>query len=185
MHWFHYEYPHLHTVSSDRWIGFWRLYLLLQDITFTRRSFPKNYWNKIAFCGPNNWSCAFIMRLSHRMDLDSKRKMALISWQVLMNGSSAVHAELGPDGALWTDCIILSIQHNPTPDEVSKNGEAMPTSIHFVCETTVEYIEWFIKVAKIPRPLTWKTECQGVDSALKSDNMFFWRLTAQAGDRRD
>lgn len=89
---------------------------------YTARSFPSEYWNRIAFvCEPTG-------HLVHRAILEANGAgfQEKDGWNIMSSYDewvSPVCAEVGPDGALWiADWYNFIIQHNPTP-EGFENGE--------------------------------------------------------------
>ena len=89
---------------------------------YTARSFPQEYWNRIAFVN------APTLHLLHRaiLDREGTRYQEQDGFNMLASMDewvSPVHAEVGPDGALWVaDWYNFIVQHNPTPDGF-ENGE--------------------------------------------------------------
>ncbi|MCB0666968.1 MAG: ThuA domain-containing protein [Saprospiraceae bacterium] len=82
---------------------------------YTARNFPKEYWNRIALvCEPTG-------HLLHRaiIEPDGAGFVEKDGWNLLASSDewvSPVHAEVGPDGAVWIlDWYNFIIQHNPTP----------------------------------------------------------------------
>ncbi len=82
---------------------------------YTARSFPKEYWNKIAFVSEPTG------HLLHRaiLERDGAGFKEKDGWNIMASADewvSPVAAEVGPDGALWVlDWYNFIIQHNPTP----------------------------------------------------------------------
>ncbi len=83
---------------------------------YTARSFPKEYWNRVAFV------CEPTAHLLHRAILEKAGSgfEEKDGWNMLASADewvSPVHAEVGPDGALWVlDWYNFIVQHNPTPE---------------------------------------------------------------------
>lgn len=82
---------------------------------YTARSFPKEYWNRIAFvCEPTG-------HLLHNAILegDGAGFKESDGWNLLASADewvSPIHTEIGPEGNLWIlDWYNFIIQHNPTP----------------------------------------------------------------------
>jgi uncharacterized protein len=82
---------------------------------YTARNYPKNYWNRIAFvCEPTG-------RLVHQavMEPSGAGYIEKDGWNLMASNDEwmgPVHAEVGPDGAVWVaDWYDFIIQHNPTP----------------------------------------------------------------------
>ena len=82
---------------------------------YTARSFPQEYWNRIAFVN------APTAHLLHRAILEREGTLYQEKDGFNMLASidewvSPVHAEVGPDAALWVaDWYNFIVQHNPTP----------------------------------------------------------------------
>ena len=82
---------------------------------YTARSFPEEYWNKVAFVSEPTG------HLLHRAILkrDGAGYEEEDGWNLLASADewvSPVAAEVGPDGAVWVlDWYNFIIQHNPTP----------------------------------------------------------------------
>ena len=96
---------------------------------YTARSFPSEYWNRVAFVNEPTG------RLIHKQVLKPKGSGFVEDgdgWNMLVSAdewAAPVQAEVGPDGALWiTDWYDFIIQHNPTPSPErdgyqAKNGK--------------------------------------------------------------
>ncbi len=82
---------------------------------YTARSYPPDYWNRAALvCEPTG-------RLIHHAILE-KQGAGFVEkdgWNLTASNDNwfgPVHAEVGPDGAVWfADWYNFIIQHNPTP----------------------------------------------------------------------
>ena len=92
---------------------------------YTARTFPKEYWNRIAFVTEPTG------RLIHRTVLQQNGagfKEDGDGWNMLNSAdewAGPIQAEVGPDGALWvTDWYDFIIQHNPTPTVASSGLKA-------------------------------------------------------------
>ncbi|MEM6629614.1 MAG: PVC-type heme-binding CxxCH protein, partial [Bacteroidota bacterium] len=89
---------------------------------YTARNYPREYWNRIAFVNEPT------LHLLHRAILDREGSVYQERDGFNMLASidewvSPVHAEVGPDGALWVaDWYNFIVQHNPTP-EGFENGK--------------------------------------------------------------
>ncbi len=82
---------------------------------YTARNYPKEYWNRVALvCEPTG-------HLLHRAVIEKEGAgyVEKDGWNLLASSDewvSPVHAEVGPDGAVWIlDWYNFIIQHNPTP----------------------------------------------------------------------
>ena len=93
---------------------------------YTSDRFPANYRDKIAFvCEPTG-------KLVGQFEI-SRKGAGFVSTQLPNNlyssadaWSGPVHAETGPDGAVWIcDWYNLIIQHNPTPNKNSAGFDAV------------------------------------------------------------
>ncbi len=173
----HYDMPHLTPyLRQVDWHGSYTA--AAGHHLYTARSFPKSYWNKVAFVAEPTG------RVLHRaiIEKDGSGFRERNGFNILASSDewfSPVHAEVGPDGALWiADWYNFIIQHNPTPQGF-ENGEGnayinpLRDSEHgriyrLVYKGAPEY-----KPFKID-----PTSNRDLISGLKSDNMF-WRRTAQ------
>lgn len=145
---------------------------------YTARDFPSNYWNKIALvCEPTG-------RLIHNaiLEEDGAGFKEKDGWNLTANNdnwSGPVHAEVGPDGAVWfADWYNFIIQHNPTPPGF-KNG-AGNAHINPLRDKKHGRIYRLIYKGATPKePMSLSIDDpDGLIEALKNDNLF-WRLTAQ------
>jgi uncharacterized protein len=82
---------------------------------YTARTYPKEYWNRVAFVAEPTGHLvgAFVLR-QEGSDFSSQNSFNLFAstdeW------SSPIMAEVGPDGNVWVlDWYNYIIQHNPTP----------------------------------------------------------------------
>jgi hypothetical protein len=82
---------------------------------YTARAFPEEYWNRIAFVNEPTG------HVVHRAIVERQGSgfAEKDGWNVAASDDewfAPVHAEVGPDGALWLlDFYDFIIQHNPTP----------------------------------------------------------------------
>ncbi|EMS34767.1 Putative secreted glycosyl hydrolase [Mariniradius saccharolyticus AK6] len=145
---------------------------------YTARNFPKKYWNRIAFVAEPTG------RVLHNaiIEKDGSGFIEKNGFNILASSDewfSPVHAEVGPDGALWVaDWYNFIIQHNPTPrgfENGAGNAYINPLRdnkhgriYRIVYKGNDDY-----KTLQID-PSSNKDLIKG----LKSDNMF-WRITAQ------
>ncbi len=145
---------------------------------YTARSFPKKYWNRIAFVN------APTGRLIHQAILEPNGSgyREKDGWNIVASNDEwfgPVHAEVGPDGALWIlDWYNFIIQHNPTPPGFENgpgNAHINPLRdrshgrIYRLAYTDMDHYE--------PIQLN-KTEPDQLVETLQHPNLF-WRLTAQ------
>lgn len=145
---------------------------------YTARNFPKNYWNRIAFVAEPTG------RVLHNAIIEKEGSgfKEKNGFNILASSDewfSPVHAEVGPDGALWVaDWYNFIIQHNPTPrgfDNGAGNAYINPMrdAKHGRIYRVVYKGNDDYKTLSID-PDSNKDLIKG----LKSDNMF-WRMTAQ------
>lgn len=152
---------------------------------YTARSFPKEYWNRIAFVTEPTG------RLIHRNILQqsgSGFKENGDGWNMLVSAdewAGPIQAEVGPDGALWiTDWYDFIIQHNPTPTITSSEvnaqngkGNAYINPLRDHERGRIYRLAYKKNDQKNVTRLDAKNNA-GLLQALASDNMF-WRTTAQ------
>jgi putative membrane-bound dehydrogenase-like protein len=145
---------------------------------YTARSFPRKYWNRIAFITEPTAHLVGQAVLEPRGAGFAARD----AWN-LMTGAeewvAPVHAQVGPDGAVWvSDWYNFIAQHNPTPPGHSNGpGNAYETSMRDRLRGRIYRVVY--KDAAAPR--TWtlsRNDPASLVPALSSDNMF-WRLHAQ------
>jgi putative membrane-bound dehydrogenase-like protein len=152
---------------------------------YTARAFPEEYWNRIAFVNEPTG------HLVHRAIVDRQGSgfTEKDGWNVAASDDewfAPVHAEVGPDGALWLlDFYDFIIQHNPTPigpiaqEHPFRNGRgnAYETPLREHDRGRIYRLAW--KDAKPYTPLALSaTRPLELVQALRHDNMF-WRTTAQ------
>lgn len=152
---------------------------------YTARTFPKEYWNKIAFVTEPTG------RLIHRHVLQqagSGFKEEGDGWNMLVSAdewAAPIQAEVGPDGALWvTDWYDFIIQHNPTPSPdrggykaETGQGNAYVNPLRDHERGRIYRIFYKDNDQKNTTRLD-KNNTAGLVQALSNDNMF-WRTTAQ------
>jgi ribosomal protein L25 (general stress protein Ctc) len=145
---------------------------------YTARNFPKQYWNAAAFvCEPTGRLLYQAMLKPKGAGYQEKNGFNLLAssdeW------FSPVHAEVGPDGAVWVaDWYSFIIQHNPTPRGFENGkGNAYINPLRDNKHGRIYRVVY--KKAKPYTPLKLdKNDTAGLLAALKNDNMF-WRTTAQ------
>lgn len=145
---------------------------------YTARDFPKSYWNKVAFVAEPTG------RVLHNaiIERDGSGFKERNGFNILSSSDewfSPVHAEVGPDGALWVaDWYNFIIQHNPTPKGFENGeGNAYINPLRDSKHGRIYRISY--KDAKEYEPLSLdKPDRNDLLEGLKSDNMF-WRTTAQ------
>lgn len=152
---------------------------------YTARTFPKEYWNRVAFVTEPTG------RLIHRTLLKqngSGFKEDGDGWNMLVSAdewAAPVQAEVGPDGALWvTDWYDFIIQHNPTPTLASAGinsengkGNAYLNPLRDHERGRIYRIAYKNNDQKNTIQLN-KNNLAGLINALSNNNMF-WRTTAQ------
>lgn len=173
----HYDMPHL--TPFLRQVDWHGSYTAAAGHNFyTARSFPEKYWNRIAFVAEPTG------RVLHNAQINPdgsgfKEKNAFNILASSDEWFSPVHAEVGPDGALWVaDWYNFIIQHNPTPRGF-ENGEGNAYinpmrdrahgRIYRLSYKGSENFKSFELSKADPKQLM---------AALQSDNLF-WRMTAQ------
>jgi putative membrane-bound dehydrogenase-like protein len=145
---------------------------------YTARSFPREYWNRIAFVHEA------IGGIVHRAIIEphgsSFRERD--GWNLIATAdewAAPVQAQVGPDGAVWIlDWYSFIKQHNPTPPGFQTGaGAAYDTPLRDKQKGRIYRLVWKGAPAYEPLALNSDDPHELVD-ALKSDNMF-WRMTAQ------
>jgi putative membrane-bound dehydrogenase-like protein len=173
----HYDMPHL--TPFLRQVDWFGSYTAAAGHNFyTARSFPKNYWNKIAFVAEPTG------RVLHNAVINSEGSgfKEKNGFNILASSDewfSPVHAEVGPDGALWVaDWYNFIIQHNPTPRGF-ENGEGNAYINPLRDAKHGRIYRMVYKGGEDSQTFDLK-DASGSEliKALKSENLF-WRLTAQ------
>ena len=145
---------------------------------YTARAFPKEYWNRVAFITEPT---------AHLVGqgIVEKQGAGFVTrdgWN-LMAGSeewvAPVHAEVGPDGAVWVaDWYNFIAQHNPTPPGYSNGkGNAYESTLRDKMRGRIYRIS-YRNAPPAKRYALSKADPPGLVAALSADNMF-WRLAAQ------
>jgi putative membrane-bound dehydrogenase-like protein len=173
----HYDMPHL--TPFLRQVDWFGSYTAAAGHNFyTARSFPKSYWNRIAFVAEPTG------RVLHNaiINPDGSGFKEKNGFNILASSDewfSPVHAEVGPDGALWVaDWYNFIIQHNPTPRGF-ENGEGNAYINPLRDAKHGRIYRMVYKGGEDSETFDLKDpSAKELISALKSDNMF-WRLTAQ------
>jgi putative membrane-bound dehydrogenase-like protein len=157
---------------------------------YTARDFPKEYWNRIAFVNEPT------IRLTHSAVLEPQGAgfVEKDGWNLLASSDEwfgPVHAEVGPDGALWVaDWYNFIIQHNvfverqapsrmvlPFEDQPHGQGNAFESPLRDTNHGRIYRVVY--KNAKPYEPMQLsEDDPEGLVEALRNDNMF-WRMTAQ------
>ncbi|WP_291781948.1 PVC-type heme-binding CxxCH protein [Cecembia sp.] len=173
----HFDMPHL--TPALRQVDYHGGYTAAAGHNFyTARNFPKHYWNRIAFVAEPTG------RVLHNaiIEKDGSGFKERNGFNILASSDewfSPVHAEVGPDGALWVaDWYNFIIQHNPTPKGFENGaGNAYINPLRdnrhgriyrVVYKGNDDYKTMSIDPNKN----------KDLIAGLNSDNMF-WRITAQ------
>ncbi len=159
---------------------------------YTARNYPKEYWNRIAFVTEPT------VRLTHRaiIEPDGAGFAEKDGWNFMASSDEwfgPVHAEVGPDGAVWVaDWYNFIIQHNdfverqspaklvlPNTEQPQQRGQgnAMVSPIRDTNHGRIYRVVYKNAKATTPLKLS-KEDVPGLLAALENDNMF-WRMTAQ------
>ena len=145
---------------------------------YTARAYPREYWNSAALI--NEPTGHLLAR--GRIVPDGAGFKTEDGWNLLASADewvSPVHAQVGPDGAVWMlDWYNFIVQHNPTPEGFDTgDGNAYVTDLRDRTHGRVYRIVYKNAPPYASQSLS-KEDPEGLLDALKSDNMF-WRLTAQ------
>ena len=145
---------------------------------YTARDFPQAYWNNAAFIAePTGHLLA-----QGWTEADGAGFRTTDGWNLFSSADewvSPIHAQVGPDGAVWLlDWYNFIVQHNPTPEGFGTGeGNAYETDLRDRTHGRIYRIAYKDAPKHTPRALS-KDDPEGLLDALTSDNMF-WRLTAQ------
>jgi putative membrane-bound dehydrogenase-like protein len=145
---------------------------------YTARSFPKSYWNRVAFVSePTGHLVGQFVYERKGSDFTAVDDFNLLAsddeW------TSPIAAEVGPDGAVWfIDWYNYIIQHNPIPRgwQTGKGG-AYETPLRDKRHGRVYRMIWSAGKPSRSFDLAGASN-QKLIEALKSDNML-WRMHAQ------
>ena len=145
---------------------------------YTARSFPKEYWNRIAFI---NEPTAHLTGQAV-LESDGAGFVARDGWNLVSSAEewfAPVASMVGPDGAVWmADWYNFIAQHNPTPPGYSVGkGAAYETSMRDHERGRIYRIVYKGAPPAKKRSLS-TADPAGLLDALAADNMF-WRLHAQ------
>lgn len=145
---------------------------------YTARTYPKEYWNRIAFVSEPTG------RLLHRAVLEKKGAgfVEKDGWNLLASADEwvgPVDAQVGPDGEVWVaDWYNFIIQHNPTPPGF-ENGKGNAYENPLRDKKYGRIYRVVYKGAPAAKRLTLRRDRPAeLVAALSNDNLF-WRLTAQ------
>ena len=146
---------------------------------YTARSFPKNYWNRIAFVAePTGHLIGQFDLQASGADFTAKNLHSFLAsddeW------TAPIAAEVGPDGALWMiDWYNYIVQHNPTPQGFKTGkGNAYETPLRDKRHGRIYRVVHTasrpgVAPARLDRAMT-----PQLVAALKNDNQL-WRMHAQ------
>ena len=145
---------------------------------YTARSFPREYWNRIAFITEPT---AHLVGQAV-METQGAGFVARDGWNLMAGAEewvAPVHAQVGPDGAVWVaDWYNFIAQHNPTPTGYSNGkGNAYETALRDRLRGRIYRISYKGATPSKKRSLS-KNDAAGLIEALGTDN-YFWRITAQ------
>lgn len=145
---------------------------------YTARSFPKSYWNRVAFVNEPTG------HIIHQNTLEKEgTDFHDINDFNLVAGAdewfSPVFSEVGPDGAVWfADWYSFIIQHNPTPRGFETGeGNAYVTDLRDNSHGRIYRVAY--KKAPAYQPLALSKDRPDELVAALSNNNMFWRQTAQ------
>jgi putative membrane-bound dehydrogenase-like protein len=145
---------------------------------YTARTYPKEYWNRIAFVAePTGHIVATFQLEGKGSDFTSRT-----DWDLLASNdewTAPTMAEVGPDGCVWIiDWYSYIVQHNPTPQGFKTGkGGAYETDLRDKKHGRIYRL--VPKNAKLPEAMTLKDATpEKLVATLKNDNMF-WRKHAQ------
>ena len=145
---------------------------------YTARSFPREYWNRIAFI---NEPTAHLIGQGV-MEKQGAGFVTRDGWNLAASAEewfAPVHTQVGPDGAVWfADWYNFIIQHNPTPQGFTNGpGNAYESQLRDHQRGRIFRVA-YKNAAPSPKRSLALNDTPGLLGALASDNMF-WRLTAQ------
>lgn len=173
----HYDMPHLTPfLRQVDWHGGYTA--AAGHYFYTARSFPEKFWNRIAFVAEPTG------RVLHNaiIESDGSGYTEKNGFNILASSDewfSPVHAEVGPDGALWVaDWYNFIIQHNPTPRGFENGaGNAYINPLRDSQHGRIYRVSY--KGGEDSKTFDLRDASNAeLMEALKSENMF-WRLTAQ------
>ena len=154
---------------------------------YTARTYPPEYWNKVAFVSDPTGHLTATFRLQPA----GASYVAQYGWNLVASDdewAAPVDAQVGPDGMVWLiDWYAFIVQHNPTPAGFTTGkGAAYETPLR---DKTHGRIYRLVYTKAKPEP---KVDLAGADAAklaatLTHDNMF-WRdharrLLAERGEK--
>ena len=151
---------------------------------YTARDFPKEYWNRVALVAePTGHLLA-----KGVLEKSGAGFVTKDGWNLLASSDewvSPVHAEVGPDGAVWvSDWYNFIIQHNPTPSPErggyqAENGEGNAHVNPLRDKQHGRIYRIVSRSAEKKKPFSLdKDDSKSLIEGLSHNNLF-WRLTAQ------
>lgn len=145
---------------------------------YTARSFPKAFWNRIAFTGEPTGH--LLGKFVHEPSGSGYKSYN--EWNLLASRDewfSPIQSRVGPDGALWViDWYNLIIQHNPQPSGFELGvGNAYENELRDKQHSRIYRVVYEDAPASTPMNLA-NASPEELVTALKSDNLH-WRLMAQ------
>ncbi|HVY69089.1 MAG TPA: PVC-type heme-binding CxxCH protein, partial [Verrucomicrobiae bacterium] len=146
---------------------------------YTARSFPRNYWNRIAFVTePTGHLIGQFSLEAKGGDFAARNLGSFLAsddeW------TAPIIAEVGPDGAVWmSDWYNYVVQHNPTPIGFKTGkGNAYETPLRDKVHGRVYRLVHTASKATVPPPRLDRASSAQLVAALGNDNML-WRMHAQ------
>lgn len=151
---------------------------------YTARTYPKSYWNKVAFVCEPTGGLVHIAKIEKNgagyIEKDGGNLFASSDEWV-----SPVEAKVGPDGNVWVaDWYNFIVQHNPTPNEnfggfKGENGDGNAYVNPLRDKSRGRIWRVISKTADADEAFVLDKEKQEeLVDALTHENMF-WRMTAQ------
>ena len=152
---------------------------------YTARAYPEKYWNRCALVNEPTMHLlhqGFLKRDGSGWTEDGDGLNLMASEEEWV---APVHAEVGPDGAVWVaDWYNFIIQHNPTPsrehggfDAKTGNGGAHENPLRDHERGRIYRVVWS-KAKPAARLALDPQDAAQLVRTLSNDNLF-WRLTAQ------
>ncbi|MBO0935038.1 ThuA domain-containing protein [Fibrella sp. HMF5335] len=152
---------------------------------YTARSFPKAYWNNVAFvCEPTGHIVHQNVMQKHGSDFeDAEGPSAGVNFNLMAGADewfAPVFAETGPDGAVWVaDWYSYIIQHNPVPEGFKNGaGNAYETNLRDFTHGRIYRVGYDKAMPQPQVPNLSMADPAGLLVALKHPNQF-WRMAAQ------
>jgi putative membrane-bound dehydrogenase-like protein len=151
---------------------------------YSARSYPKEYWNSVAFVSEPTGHVVHIARI----EKNGAGFVEKDGWNLFASADewvAPVDAKVGPDGAVWIlDWYNFIVQHNPTPTAerggftgVTGKGNAYENPLRDKSHGRI----WRVvsrQAKKYNAIELRKDEPDDLIAALSNDNLF-WRMTAQ------